>query len=115
MRTILFRSSHWRCSVKNAALRNFAKFAGKPLCQSLYFNKAAGLRLYLRSKVVRNHGEQGSKLCKEEIEIFNRIHYRFGFRKFRNSHKAMAAVELFQIKLLIVKKLHLEQSLLTLR
>ena len=34
-----------RCSVKNGALRNFAKFTGKHLCQSLFFNKVAGLRL----------------------------------------------------------------------
>ena len=27
-------------------LRNFAKFTGKHLCQSLYFNKVAGLRLW---------------------------------------------------------------------
>ena len=38
------RSSHRRCSVKKGVLRNFAKFTGKHLCQSLFFNKAAGLR-----------------------------------------------------------------------
>ena len=38
------RSSHWRCSVKKGVLRNFAKFTGKHLCQSLFFNKVAGLR-----------------------------------------------------------------------
>ena len=35
------RSSHQRCSVKKGALRNFT---GKHLCQSLFFNKVAGLR-----------------------------------------------------------------------
>ena len=39
-----FRSSHRRCSVKKGVLRNFAKFTGKHLCQSLFFNKVAGLR-----------------------------------------------------------------------
>ena len=39
-----FRSSHWRCSVRKGVLRNFAKFTGKLLCQSLFFNKVAGLR-----------------------------------------------------------------------
>ena len=34
-----FRSSHQWCSVKKGVLRNFAKFAGKHLCQSLFFNK----------------------------------------------------------------------------
>ena len=38
----IIRSSHLRCSVKKVVLRNFAKFTGKPLCQSLFFNKVAG-------------------------------------------------------------------------
>ena len=37
------RSSHQRCSVRKGALRNFAKFTRKHLCQSLFFNKVAGL------------------------------------------------------------------------
>ena len=40
---ILFRSSHQMCSVKKDVLRNFAKFAGKYLSQSLFFNKVASL------------------------------------------------------------------------
>ena len=35
----LFRSSHRRYSLKKSALRNFTKFTGKHLCQSLYFDK----------------------------------------------------------------------------
>ena len=38
------RSSHRRCSVRKSILRNFAKFTGKHLCQSFFFNKVAGLR-----------------------------------------------------------------------
>ena len=38
------RSSHRRCSVGEGVLRNFAKFLEKHLCQSLFFNKVAGLR-----------------------------------------------------------------------
>ena len=38
-----FRSSHRRCSVRKGVFRNFAKFTGKHLCQSLFFNKVAGL------------------------------------------------------------------------
>ena len=34
-----YRSSHRRCSVKNGVLKNFVKFAGKYLCQGLFFNK----------------------------------------------------------------------------
>ena len=37
-----YRSSHQRCSVKKGVLRNFAKFTGKHLYQSLFFNKIAG-------------------------------------------------------------------------
>ena len=30
--------------MKNVVLRNFTKFTGKHLCQSLFFNKVAGFR-----------------------------------------------------------------------
>ena len=40
---MLFRSSHRRCSVKKGARKNFAIYAGKRLCWSL-FNKVAGLK-----------------------------------------------------------------------
>ena len=33
---ILFRSSDLRCSLKKVVLKNFAKFTGKYLCQSVY-------------------------------------------------------------------------------
>ena len=46
------RSSQRRCSVKKDVLRNFAKFTGKHLYRSLFFNKVAGLRLLLR--IVKN-------------------------------------------------------------
>ena len=38
------RSSHRRCSVRKGVLRNFAKFTGEHLCQSLFLNKVTGLR-----------------------------------------------------------------------
>ena len=47
MRVIVRRYSEavaQRCSVKKYFLRNFAKFTGKHLCQSLFFNKVADLR-----------------------------------------------------------------------
>ena len=34
--------------MKKGVLRNFAKFTGKRLCQSLLFNKVVGLRLWHR-------------------------------------------------------------------
>ena len=38
----MFRSSHQWCSMKKGVLRNFTKFTGKHLRQSLFFNKIAG-------------------------------------------------------------------------
>ena len=38
------RSNHLKCSMKKVILRNFTKFKGKHLCQSLFFNKVADLR-----------------------------------------------------------------------
>ena len=38
------RSSHRRCSLKKGVPKNFAKFTGKHLYQSFFFNKVAGLR-----------------------------------------------------------------------
>ena len=40
-----FRSSHQRCSLKKGAPGKFEKFIGKHLCQILFSNKVAGLRL----------------------------------------------------------------------
>ena len=40
------RSSYWRCFVKKRVLENFSKFTGKHLCQGLFFNKVAGLRIF---------------------------------------------------------------------
>ena len=37
------RSHQWR-SIKKGVIENYAKFPGKRLCQSLFFNKVAGLR-----------------------------------------------------------------------
>ena len=40
-----FRNSHQRCSIEIGVLRNFTKFTGKHLCQSLFFNKVAAQTL----------------------------------------------------------------------
>ena len=45
------RRSQQRCSVKIGVLRNFAKFTGKHLCQTLFYNKVAGLRPGLFRKI----------------------------------------------------------------
>ena len=41
-RAHFFRSSRPEVFCKKGVLRNFAKFTGKHLCQSLFFNKVAG-------------------------------------------------------------------------
>ena len=38
------RSIHWRSFVKKDVFKNFAKLTGNHLCQSLFFNKFAGLK-----------------------------------------------------------------------
>ena len=43
-------SSHSEMFSKKGVLRNFAKFTGKHLCQSLFINKVAGLRRATLSK-----------------------------------------------------------------
>ena len=51
----IFRSSRPERFCRKGVLRNFAKFTGKQLCQSLFFNKVAGcLSLQLYEK--RNPG-----------------------------------------------------------
>ena len=37
------RSSHWRCSIKKAVIKNFAVFTRTRQCRSLFFNNIAGL------------------------------------------------------------------------
>ena len=44
MKQKCFRSSRPEVFCKKGVLRNFAKFTGKHLCQSLFFNKVTGLR-----------------------------------------------------------------------
>ena len=41
---------------KQGVLRNFAKFTGKHLCQSLFLNKVAGLRLLRKAFLERDSG-----------------------------------------------------------
>ena len=43
------RTSHGRWSIKERVHNNFEKFTGKHLCRSLFFNKIAGWRLFLRN------------------------------------------------------------------
>ena len=41
------RSRHRRCSIIKVVLKDLAKFTGRYLCQSLFFNKVAGSCLFI--------------------------------------------------------------------
>ena len=43
----------WKCSVKKGVLRNFAKFTGKHLYQSLFFNKVDSLLVPLKETLAQ--------------------------------------------------------------
>ena len=45
-----YRSNQQKCTVKKSVLRNFEKFTGKQLCQSLFFNKVTGRPATLSNK-----------------------------------------------------------------
>ena len=38
LKIVIYRSNHQKCSIKKGVFKNFAKFTGKHLCQSLLFN-----------------------------------------------------------------------------
>ena len=69
-----FRSSHRRCSVKKGALRNFAKLTGKDLCQSLFFNKVAGLWLVTLLKKETLEQAFLCEFCEISKNIFSTEH-----------------------------------------
>ena len=51
----IFRSSHWRCSMKKGVLKHFEKFIGKRLCQTLFFNEVANMRPATLLKKILQH------------------------------------------------------------
>ena len=57
------RSSRKKCSLRKGVLRKFAKFTGKQLCQSLFFDKIAGLGLFYRTS-------PGDCFCSFFINLF---------------------------------------------
>ena len=74
------RSSHRRCSVIKDVLRNFAKFTAKHLCQSLFFNKVAGVWFTARSSHRRCSGKK--KVFLKEPKACNFIKKRLWHRRF---------------------------------
>ena len=72
--TAKIRSSHRRCSVKKGVLTNVAKFTGKNLGQSLFFNKVPGLRpskKWLRTPFLQNTSWQS--LLKNYYQAFKNL------------------------------------------
>ena len=73
--TIKGRSSRPDVFIEKGVLRNFAKFTGKHLCQSLFFNKVAGgcLQIFLKKEALA----QLPSCCKPDcMKIFNSIRKR---------------------------------------
>ena len=71
----LLRSSHWRCSVRKGVLRNFAKFTGKHLCQSLFLNKVAGSGCSFIKKETLSH-MFSCEFCEISLNTFFTEHIR---------------------------------------
>ena len=104
LRTVVlnYRSSHRRCSVRKVVLKNFTKFTGKHLYQTLFFNKVAGLkpatllkkRLWLKcfpvnfAKVFRTpflQNNSGRLLLKLEVNALRRS-YQEALKKHEMYH-----------------------------
>ena len=59
MNVFLKETVSQRYSVKKDVLKNFAEFTGKYLCQSLSFNKVAGLML--TASILKRKGQENAK------------------------------------------------------
>ena len=68
------RSSNHRCSVKQGVLGNFAKFTGKHLRQSLFFNKVARPATWLKKRLWR--GSVRVNFCEISKNTFSTEHLR---------------------------------------
>ena len=67
-----YRSSHRKCSVTKSLLRNFPKFTGKHLCQSLFFDKVSEWRCPVTKGVLRIFANfTGKHLC--QSPFFNKV------------------------------------------
>ena len=71
------RSSHQRCSVRKGVLRNFTKFTGKQLCQSLFLNKVVGLRPFSQStswRLLLNSRNNLLRITYSEQQKYSTLH-----------------------------------------
>ena len=64
------RSSHQRCSLIKDVLRNFTKFTGKHLCQSLFFSIK---KMYTNNILKNNFGAEYLTVLKKSIKT-NQFH-----------------------------------------
>ena len=86
----IFRSSHWRCSIKKAIFKHFVIFTGKHLCRSLFFKVAghqacnfikkrlqhkyfrANVEKFIRRPILKNVSERlhcWKVFCENDFEI----------------------------------------------
>ena len=68
--------SNGSCSVNKGVPKNFAKFTGKLLCQSLVFNKVAGLRKFLRTPFSENTSGRLSLENQQRFDLIGSILYQ---------------------------------------
>ena len=64
---VCYRSSRLEVFCKKNVLRNFAKFTGKHLCQSLFFNKVADLRLFVVRRNTKHKKDENTRIERKEI------------------------------------------------
>ena len=74
-RTTILRSNHRRFPEKKC-FRNFAKFTGKHLCLSLFFNKVSGLRPPTALKKRPWHSSFFCEFCEISKKTFSTEHLR---------------------------------------
>ena len=68
-----FRNSHLEVFCKKGVLENFAKFTGKNLCHSLFFNKVAGPCNFIKFNLIFS---LGSGLGWEMLKLVSAIFYQ---------------------------------------
>ena len=99
-----FRSSRPGVFCKKGVLRKFAKITGKHLCQSLFFNKVAGLRLATSLKKRLWHRcfpVNFAKFLRTSFFIEHLWWLLLFFRKTKVS-KMLGFIKYFQVKLVIL-------------
>ena len=80
---VFLRSSLQEVFYKEGVLRSFAKFTRKHLCQSLFFNKVAGLAKFLRTLFLTEHlwvtASKVWKECRINFRFFSDWYFRIKF------------------------------------